>query len=182
MSFAVPPGCGSEIFAAGCAGCSDTRVAKRSVCTGGTGFAATGSGGNGFGADSMPDDSCFAFASPITRRASSAGAVATAGGWLDSRVGKLSVFAGGLGFARTGFGGDASGAAGAVAGCRVASATGGGAAGRGGADAMLNESCFALASPKVRSGDASGATGAGTVAGAPCSPLTRVRSSLERGE
>src|SRR3954470_22844411 len=100
MSLAVPPGCGFEIFALGCgargascadavpavAGCSDSRVGKLSVLAGGLGSATSGFGGNGFGADAMPNDSCCALASPIARGGDASGAAAAVAGASCIRV------------------------------------------------------------------------------------------------
>src|SRR5262245_16745217 len=123
MSIAVPPGCGFEIFALGCgargascaggvlavSGCSGSRIVKLSVFAGGLGSATSGFGGNGFGANAMPNDSCSALASPIVR------------------------------------GGDASGAGAEVAGSLVASATGGGAVDGDHAAAVAGASCIRVA-------------------------------------
>src|SRR5262245_9848816 len=98
MSLAVPPGCGFEIFAVGCgargascagavpavAGCSDSRVGKLSVFAGGLGSATSGFGGNGFGADAMPNDSCSALALP--RGGDASGAAAAVAGASCIRV------------------------------------------------------------------------------------------------
>src|SRR5687767_7030039 len=113
MSFAVPPGCGSEMVAVGCAvrtncctgavtavaGCLDSRAGKLSVCAEGVGSATSDFGGNGFSA----------LASSIAR------------------------------------GSDASGAASAVAGSLVAAATGAGAVDGDGAVAVAGASCIRLA-------------------------------------
>ena len=104
MSLALPPR--FEIFALGCgargaccagavpavAGCSDSRIGKLSVLVtrsgsvpgmalaGGLGSAASGFGGNGFGADAMPNGSCSALASPIARGGDASTAAAAVAG------------------------------------------------------------------------------------------------------